>query len=145
MNDHIKPIKVLFLCVANSARSQMAEGLLRSLGQGLFEAFSAGTNPTTVHPLAIRVMSEIGIDISQQKSKSVSQYMGTKHFGYIITLCGPDQDLCPSSFPDISVRLSWNLPDPALPAAEEEQLARFRSVRDQLIQLITGLINDAGR
>ncbi|MBI4727879.1 arsenate reductase ArsC [candidate division TA06 bacterium] len=145
MSGYRKPVKVLFLCVANSARSQMAEGLLRHLREGRFEAYSAGTRPAAVHPLAIRVMSEIGIDISRQQSKSVSQYLGTGHFGCIISLCGQSEGMCPTSFPDISVRLHWDLPGPAQPGTEEEQISRFRLVRDRLKQLISGLINELGQ
>ncbi len=143
MDETAKPIKVLFLCVANSARSQMAEGLLRHLGRGRFEAYSAGTEPTEVHPLAVKVMEEIGIDISRQQAKAVSKYLGTGHFGYVITLCGRDEDNCPTTFPDISVRLHWDLPDPAAPGTGEERMERFRSVRDQLKRLIEGWMGKA--
>lgn len=143
MTEPNNPIKVLFLCVANSARSQMAEGLLRELGGGRFEAYSAGTEPSEVHPLAIKAMSEIGIDISRQRSKSVSRYLGTGHFGYIITLCAREEDHCPTAFPDISVRLHWDLPDPAAPGAEQESIERFRSVRDRLKRLITDWMDQA--
>ncbi len=139
-----QPIKVLFLCVANSARSQMAEGLLRILGQGRFEPYSAGVEPTQVHPLAIRVMEEIGIDISQQQAKSVSKYLGTGHFGYIITLCSQAEERFPTAFPDISIRLHWPLEDPAAPGTEEEQLAKFREVRDKLASMLKEWIAKTG-
>lgn len=141
--DMNQPIKVLFLCVGNSARSQMAEGLLRHLGQGRFEAYSAGSEPKGVHPLAVRVMGEIGIDISRQQSKSVARYLGTGHFGYIITLCAWDEDKCPTAFPDISVRLHWPLEDPAA-APEDRQQESFRAVRDQLRQRITSWMAETG-
>jgi len=133
------PIKVLFLCVANSARSQMAEGLLRHLGEGRFEAYSAGIEPSGIHPLAIEVMREIGIDISDQSSKPVSQFLGRLHFGYIITLCRWDEERCPTSFPDVSHRLHWELPDPAA-APEEQRLRSFREVRDRLKELVEELV-----
>lgn len=137
-----QPIKVLFLCVGNSARSQMAEGLLRELGGGRFEAYSAGMEPSEVHPLAIKVMEEIGIDISRQQSKSVVKYLGTGHFGYIITLCGRDEDNCPTSFPDISVRLHWPLEDPAAPGPAGQQPEAFRKIRDRLREMITKWIQE---
>ncbi len=140
---NISPIKVLFLCVGNSARSQMAEGLLRELGRGRFEAYSAGIDPREVHPLAVRVMEEIGIDISKQQSKSVARYLGTGHFGYIITLCGRNEEKCPTTFPDISLRLYWPLEDPAK-APKESQPEAFRQVRDQLKQMITKWMEATG-
>jgi arsenate reductase len=144
MSQISSPIKVLFLCVANSARSQMAEGLLRHLGEGRFEAYSAGIEPSGVHPMAIKAMEEIGIDISRQQSKSVAKYLGTGHFGYIITLCNWDEAKCPTAFPDISIRLHWPLEDPAAPGTAEEQLGRFRRVRDRLREMIGRWIEETG-
>lgn len=144
MSEIPNPIKVLFLCVGNSARSQMAEGLLRHFGEGRFEAYSAGIEPTSVHPLAIKAMEEFGIDISRQQSKSVAKYLGTGHFGYIITLCGWDEEKCPTTFPGISVRLHWPLEDPAAPGTAEKQLERFRRVRDRLSEMIRKWIEEAG-
>ena len=86
--------KVLFVCTQNSARSQIAEGILRSLYGDLYEAFSAGTEPSTVNPYAIRVMHEIGIDISNQRSKSIDELTGT-NFDYIVTVCNHVRDACP--------------------------------------------------
>lgn len=144
MSSEGNPIKVLFLCVGNSARSQMAEGLLRHLGGGRFEAYSAGSEPKGVHPMAIKAMEEIGIDISGQQSKSVTKYLGTGHFGYIITLCAWDEDKCPTAFPDISVRLHWPLDDPAAKSTPDEQLVAFRKVRDQLREMILNWISQTG-
>lgn len=144
MSEIPNPIKVLFLCVGNSARGQMAEGLLRHLGEGRFEAYSAGIEPKGVHPLAIRVMEEIGIDISRQQSKSVAKYLGTGHFGYIITLCGWDEEKCPTAFPGISVRLHWPRDDPGAPGTGKEQLAGFRTARDRLREMIAEWIAEAG-
>lgn len=143
MSGSGNPIKVLFLCVGNSARSQMAEGLLREMGGDRFEAYSAGIEPRGVHPLAVRVMEEIGFDISRQTSKSVAKYLGTGHFGYIITLCSWDEDKCPTAFPDISVRLHWPLEDP-MAEHVDRQLEAFRQVRDQLQQMITNWIQETG-
>jgi arsenate reductase (thioredoxin) len=123
--------KVLFLCTHNSARSQMAEGLLRHLAGDRFEAHSAGTEATHVRPLAIRAMDEIGVDISGQESKTLERYLG-KPFDYVITVCDDANEACPF-FPGATNRLHWSLPDPsAAKGTEEERLEVFRSVRDAL-------------
>jgi arsenate reductase len=123
--------KVLFLCTHNSARSQMAEGLLRHLAGDRFEAHSAGTEATHVRPLAIRAMEEIGVDISGQKSKTLEHYLG-EPFDYVITVCDDANEACPF-FPGAANRLHWSLPDPSAAAGtEEERLKVFRSVRDGL-------------
>jgi arsenate reductase (thioredoxin) len=123
--------RVLFLCTHNSARSQMAEGLLRYLARDRFEAHSAGTEATHVRPLAIRAMDEIGVDISGQESKTLERYLG-KPFDYVITVCDDANEACPF-FPGATNRLHWSLPDPsAAKGTEEERLAVFRSVRDAL-------------
>jgi arsenate reductase len=123
--------KVLFLCTHNSARSQMAEGLLRHLAGDRFEAHSAGTEATHVRPLAIRAMEEIGVDISGQESKMLERYLG-EPFDYVITVCDDANEACPF-FPGAERRLHWSLPDPsAAEGTEEERLAVFRSVRDAL-------------
>ena len=105
------PIKVLFLCTGNSARSQMAEGLLRSLGKQHFEVYSAGTHPTELHPLAVAVMQELRIDISDQRSKDLSEFLG-QDFDYIITVCDRARDNCPT-FPGDNQRIHWSFEDPA--------------------------------
>jgi arsenate reductase len=123
--------RVLFLCTHNSARSQMAEGLLRHLAGDRFEAYSAGTEATHVRPLAIRAMDEIGVDISGQESKTLDRYLG-EPFDYVITVCDDANEACPF-FPGAQSRLHWSLPDPsAAEGTEEERLAVFRSVRDAL-------------
>jgi arsenate reductase (thioredoxin) len=123
--------RVLFLCTHNSARSQMAEGLLRHLAGDRFEAHSAGTEATHIRPLAIRAMDEIGVDISGQESKTLERYLG-KPFDYVITVCDDANEACPF-FPGATNRLHWSLPDPsAAKGSEEERLAVFRSVRDAL-------------
>jgi arsenate reductase (thioredoxin) len=123
--------KVLFLCTHNSARSQMAEGLLRHLAGNRFEAHSAGTEATHIRPLAIRAMDEIGVDISGQESKTLERYLG-KPFDYVITVCDDANEACPF-FPGATNRLHWYLPDPsAAKGTEEERLEVFRSVRDAL-------------
>jgi arsenate reductase (thioredoxin) len=123
--------RVLFLCTHNSARSQMAEGLLRHLAGDRFEAHSAGTEATHVRPLAIRAMDEIGVDISGQESKTLERYLGVP-FDYVITVCDDANEACPF-FPGATNRLHWSLPDPsAAKGTEEERLEVFRSVRDAL-------------
>ena len=101
--------RVLFLCTHNSARSQMAEGLLRQLGRNEFEVFSAGTEATRVHPLAIEAMKELGIDISAQSSKTLDRYRGQK-FDYVITVCDRANEQCPI-FTDDPVRIHWSTRD----------------------------------
>jgi arsenate reductase (thioredoxin) len=121
--------RVLFLCTHNSARSQMAEGLLRHLAGDRFEEHSAGTEATHVRPLAMRAMNEIGVDISGHESKTLERYLG-EPFDYVITVCDDANEACPF-FPGATTRLHWSLPDPsAAKGSEEEQLAVFRSVRD---------------
>ena len=123
--------KVLFLCTGNSVRSQMAEGLLNALGSGQWKVQSAGVFPSYVHPLAIRVMEEIGIDISQQTSKPVDQFINEK-FDDVITLCDYAAQVCPN-FPGQGKRLHWPFEDPAAAIGTlEERLAVFRRVRDEI-------------
>lgn len=123
--------RVLFICTHNSARSQMAEGLLRQLGGQRFEAHSAGTVATRVRPLAIKAMNEIGIDISAQTSKTIDPYVNDR-FDYVITVCDDANEACPF-FPNAAHRAHWSLPDPSkATGSEEQQLAVYRRVRDDL-------------
>lgn len=123
--------RVLFLCTHNSARSQMAEGLLRHLGDGRFEVHSAGTEATRVRPEAIRAMAEIGADISDQESKTLDRYLG-EYFDYVITVCDAANEACPI-FPGARERLHWSFMDPSQAQGdEEERLAMFREVRDEI-------------
>ncbi|HSW95981.1 MAG TPA: arsenate reductase ArsC [Patescibacteria group bacterium] len=123
--------RVLFLCTHNSARSQMAEGLLRTLGGDRFEAHSAGTEATGVRPLAIRAMRELDIDISKQISKTLEPYV-EQRFDHVITVCDDANESCPI-FPNAAHRLHWSLPDPSkATGSETEQLAVYRKVRDDL-------------
>ncbi len=123
--------KVLCLCTGNSCRSQMAEGFLRSYGNDMYEAHSAGTKPSMLNPLAVEVMREIGIDISRQRSKNVTDYLGT-HFPIIVTVCDNAREQCPI-FPGPSIRDHWPFEDPAVAEGTQEQrLAVFRRVRDAM-------------
>jgi arsenate reductase (thioredoxin) len=122
---------VLFLCTHNSARSQMAEGLLRQFAGDRFEVHSAGTEATVVRPQAIEAMSEIGIDISGQESKTLEGYLG-QPFDYVITVCDAANEACPV-FPGAKRRRHWSFEDPAAAVgSEEERLGVFRNVRDQI-------------
>ena len=123
--------RVLFLCTHNSARSQMAEGLLRALAGGRVEPHSAGTEATAVRPLAIRAMAELGIDLSGQTSKTLTRYLG-EPFDAVITVCDDANESCPV-FPGARERLHWSLPDPSqATGTEAAQLAVYRQVRDAL-------------
>jgi arsenate reductase (thioredoxin) len=123
--------RVLILCTGNSARSQMAEGWLRALAGDRFEVFSAGTHPSVVNPLAIKVMRERNVDISGQWSKSVSEFLDLP-FDFVITVCDQAAEMCPI-FPGPAKRIHWSFPDPAaVTGSQEEQLAAFRAVRDSL-------------
>lgn len=123
--------RVLILCTGNSARSQMAEGLLRHLGGARYEVFSAGTRPVGVNPVAVEAMREAGTDISTQRSKSVAEFAG-QQFATVITVCDNAAEQCPI-FPGAPQRVHWSLPDPAaVSGTREEKLAAFRRVRDGL-------------
>jgi arsenate reductase len=122
---------VLILCTGNSARSQMAEGLLRHESGGRWEVHSAGTHPTTVRPEAVAVMNELGIDISRQWSKSVDEFAG-REFDFVITVCDHANAVCPV-FPGNTRRLHWPFEDPAaVTGTAEAKLEAFRLVRDQI-------------
>jgi arsenate reductase len=124
-------IKVLFLCTGNSCRSQMAEGFLHVYGGDKYDAHSAGTKPSTVNPLAVKVMREIGIDISGQRSKNVTEYLG-QHFPVVITVCDNAKEHCPI-FPGPCIREHWPFEDPAeATGTREQRLAVFRKVRDEI-------------
>ncbi len=127
--------RILFLCTHNSARSQMAEGLLRHLAGHRFEAHSAGTEATRVRPLAIRAMEEIGVDISGQESKTLDRYL-EEPFDYVVTVCADANEACPI-FPGAENRLHWSLEDPSrAEGSEHERLEIFRSVRDRIAERI---------
>jgi arsenate reductase len=137
-------LRALFVCTHNSARSQMAEGMLRHLAGDCFEAFSAGTEATHVRPQAIEAMREVGVDISAQEPETLERYLG-EPFDYVVTVCDDANEACPV-FPGAKERLHWSLPDPsAARGAEEERLSVFRSVRNRIRELVEEeLVNGKG-
>jgi arsenate reductase (thioredoxin) len=129
--------RVLFLCTHNSARSQMAEGLLRLLAGERFEVHSAGTEATSIRPEAMAAMAEIGADVSGQESKTLARYLG-EPFEYVITVCDAANEACPV-FPGAKNRLHWSFEDPSqATGTEEERLRLFRKVRDEIRECIEG-------
>lgn len=123
--------KVLFLCTGNSARSQMAEAFVRQYAGDTFEAHSAGLEPKGMNPLTIKVMNEVGIDISNQTSKGIGTYLGKMLFQYLITVCDDAEKNCPTVWPGVNTRMHWSFEDPAMfEGTEEQKLAKFREVRD---------------
>jgi arsenate reductase (thioredoxin) len=124
---------VLFLCTGNSARSQMAEALLRKEAGDVFDVYSAGTSPKGINPLTIQVMNEIGIDVSGQRSKHLSEYLGVLKVGFLIIVCDQANKECPTTWPGAFTRLVWLFDDPAAcQGTEAERLEKFRAVRDQI-------------
>lgn len=135
--------RVLFVCTHNSARSQMAEGLLRHLAGDRYEVESAGTEATHVRPLAIQAMREIGIDITSQSSKTIDS-LGSRSFDIVITVCDSANEACPV-FPSGTNRLHWSFDDPSgATGTEMERLAIFRRVRDEIRERIEALVREAG-
>ena len=124
--------RVLILCTGNSARSQMAEGLLREMGRDRFEVESAGVSPSRVRPEAIEAMREVGIDISGHRSKSADEFTG-QSFDYIITVCDNARETCPA-FPGHAVRIHQSFEDPPVPGAADPNttMSVFRRVRDEI-------------
>ena len=124
--------RVLFLCTGNSARSQMAEGILRHLAGDRFDVFSAGTHPKGIHPNTVQMMTEVELDIAGQSSKDVAKYDG-QQFDYVITVCDRAKQNCPI-FPG-AAPIHWGFDDPA-EATGEQQTIVFRRVREELFQRI---------
>jgi len=134
--------RVLILCTGNSARSQMAEGLLRQDAGDSFEVFSAGVKSTFVRPQAIEAMREVGIDISGQHSKSVEEFLD-EEFDYVITVCDNANEQCPV-FPGRTKRIHWSFEDPAAASGDEAaKLTVFRRVRDQIRQQLRDWVSEA--
>lgn len=137
----MKP-RVLFLCTGNSCRSQMAEGLLRAAAGDRFEVESAGTQPVGMNPDAVVAMSELGIDIASQRSKSLTQFLDQR-FDYVITVCDRARESCPV-FPGTATLLHWSLDDPAaVQGPDEERRAVFHRVRDEIADRVRRFVDAA--
>ncbi len=135
-------MRVLILCTGNSARSQMAEGILRHDAGDRFEVESAGTRPSHVRPEAIQVLTEIGIDISSHRSKHVDEFLG-EDFDYIITVCDHAKESCPV-FPSTAKRIHHNFEDPAaVEGSEQQRLTAFRRVRNEIRTYLKGFSSQA--
>jgi arsenate reductase len=137
-------IKVLFLCTGNSARSQVAEALLREYAGDHFDVYSAGLEPKGIHPYTRQVMHEMGIDLSGQRSKHLNEYIGKLRFEHLITVCGNAEQACPT-FPGAGRRQHWPFDDPAaVEGSEEHKLAAFREVRDQIGRRVRAWLAEQG-
>ncbi len=124
---------ILILCSGNAARSQMAEAFLKRAAGDRFNVFSAGLEPTAIHPFTRQVMAEKGYDLAGQYAKSVREFLGRKEFRYLIVVCERAEANCPSIFPGVLRRYYWPFEDPAaFQGSKAEQLAKFREVRDQI-------------
>ena len=135
--------RALFLCTGNSARSQMGEAFLRHYASDRFEAYSAGLDPKGMNPLTVKVMSEIGLDISGQASKSVTEYLGKQLIQVLVTVCDHAEKNCPTTWPGINKKMHWSFEDPAaVEGSEEEKLQKFREVRDQIDQKIQAWLTE---
>jgi arsenate reductase len=136
MSEKSKKPKVLFLCIENRARSQMAEAFLRHYAGDQFEVYSAGFEPAPIHPYVYRVMGEKGLDLEGQHSKGVKEFFNKVYFGILITVCEKAEERCPT-FPGLGERHYWPIKDPvAVAGTEEERWAAFRGARDQIEQHI---------
>ena len=132
--------KVVFICTGNSCRSQMAEGLLRAMDGERFEVYSAGSHPSKVHPIAIRVMKEIGIDISTHTSDPIDKYFG-HGINYVITLCDHAREFCPT-FPGKSKKIHWSIDDPFRSWKNDHKIiGRYRKTRDEIQERLEQFIN----
>ncbi len=133
--------RVLFLCTGNSARSQMAEGLVRHLASDRFEVYSAGTHPVGLNPGAIEAMHDVGVDISQHRSKRMSEFLNDP-FDYVITVCDRAKDSCPQ-WPHATKLIHWSFEDPAeAKGSPEERQGSFRKVREEIRARIEEFITD---
>jgi len=138
--------KFLFLCTGNSARSQMGEAFLRAYGGEHFEVFSAGLEPKVeILPVVRAVMSEIGLSLEGQFSKSVNEYLGKMTFAYTVTVCGSAEEKCPRVFLSMGKHLFWPFEDPAaLTGSPEQVLAQARVIRDQMAEKIQAWLREQG-
>ena len=131
MDGNMTKQRILFLCTGNSARSQMAEAFVRKYAGDRFEAYSAGIEPKGLNPMTVKVMNEIGVDVSSQHSKGLETYLGKLHFQYLVTVCDDADKNCPVGIPGVDQRMHWSFQDPAaVEGPEERKLAKFREVRD---------------
>lgn len=138
----MKKEHVLFLCTGNSARSQMAEALLRKYGGDRFDVYSAGLEPSVINPFTVKVLNEAGIDASAQYSKPLTTFMGKRDFDYLITVCSSADEKCPF-FPGMGKRMHWPFEDPAaLIGSDEEKTAKFREIRDQIEEKIKSWLEE---
>jgi arsenate reductase (thioredoxin) len=136
--------RVLILCTHNSARSQMAEALLRTYGEGRLEVASAGTEATKVNPFAVEVMREVGIDISGARSKHLNEFI-EQEWDFVITVCDSAAESCPM-FPGAAQRIHWSFPDPSAADGDaERKLATFREVRDAIAETLHKWVNEHRR
>jgi len=137
--------RVLFLCTHNSSRSHMAERLLRARGGTRYQVFSAGTHPRSVHPLAVKAMSELGIDISEaagHRAKGIEEFADEPPMDLVVTVCDEAAEACPF-FPNARQQRHWSFPDPsAATGSEEERLAFFRRVRDAIAMAIEAFLDE---
>ena len=140
-----KKPQVLFLCTGNSARSQMAEALLRRYAGDHFDVHSAGLEPLGINPYTIKVLNDINYDTSSHRSKNLREYMGHHHSAYVITVCGHADKNCPHGLWSSGVKLHWPFDDPAaFEGSDEEILAVFRDIRDQIDQKIQAWLAELG-
>jgi arsenate reductase len=136
-----RPARVIFVCTHNSARSQMAEGMLRAWGGDGYEVASAGTERTRVRPEAIAVMRELGIDIGSHESKTLDPFLG-QPFDWLITVCDQAREACPT-LPGVANQLHWSIDDPSAADGDEaERLAAFRTARDDLAARIRAFLEE---
>jgi arsenate reductase len=140
---YMRKDKLLILCSQNSARSQMTEAFFEKYGGDVMEAYSAGLEPTIVNPYAIRVMQEIGVDISGKRSKNFREFLGRVQFGYVIGVCKKVENQCPTIFPGVRNCLAWPFEDPAaFEGTDEEKMEKFREIRDQIEKKVRTWVAD---
>ena len=138
-------VKVLFMCTGNSARSQIAQAILRKYAGAKFDVYSAGLEPKGINPYTWQVLQEIGISLEGHYAKHVREYMGKLNFGYLITVCSDAEEKCPATFPGVSHRLHWSFEDPAaFVGSDDEKLKKFREVRDRIDQKVKDWLTDPG-
>ena len=136
--------RVLFLCTGNSARSQMAEAILKKYAKEQFEIFSAGLEPKEINPLTLEVLNEAGISTEGLYAKPLTTFLGKTNFSYLITVCSNAEDRCPM-FPGMGLRMHWPFEDPAIfKGSEEENLNKFREIRDQIEKRILSWLDELG-